>query len=97
MPLMCYKCGNICIKIINNFLYSYISKKVTECASLKLNALLKRDIYLTGTRELFTISRRVKGAVPYRYKIQDYHGEELEGTFYESEMQKVIKKTMHMI
>lgn len=44
------------------------------------------------TRELFTISHPVQGAVPYRYKIQDYHGEELEGTFYESKMQKVIKK-----
>ena len=44
------------------------------------------------TRELFTISHRVQGAVPYRYKVQDYHGEELEGTFYESELQKVIKE-----
>lgn len=41
---------------------------------------------------MFTISHRVQGAVPYRYKVQDYHGEELEGTFYESELQKVIKK-----
>ena len=44
------------------------------------------------TRELFTISHRVQGAVPYRYKVQDYHGEELEGTVYESELQKVTKK-----
>lgn len=44
------------------------------------------------TRELFTISRLVKGSVPYRYKVEDYNREELEGTFYESELQKVIKK-----
>ena len=44
------------------------------------------------TRELFTISHRVQGAVPYRYKVEDYNREELEGTFYESELQKVIKE-----
>ena len=26
------------------------------------------------------------------YKIQDYNGEELEGTFYEKELQQVVKK-----
>ena len=26
------------------------------------------------------------------YKIADYHGEELEGTFYEEELQSIIKK-----
>lgn len=44
------------------------------------------------TRELFTISHLVKGSSPYRYKVEDYNGEELEGTFYESELQKVIKR-----
>lgn len=44
------------------------------------------------TRELFTISHRVQGAVPYKYKVQDYHREELEETFYESELQKVMKE-----
>lgn len=43
-------------------------------------------------RELFTICRLVKGSVPYRYKVEDYKGKELEGTFNESELQKVIKK-----
>lgn len=44
------------------------------------------------TREIFTVSRIIQGSVPYRYKVEDYNGEELEGTFYESELQKVIKK-----
>lgn len=44
------------------------------------------------TRELFTVSRLIQGSVPYRYKVEDYNGEELEGTFYESELQKVTKK-----
>ena len=41
------------------------------------------------TKELFTISRKVPGRNVYR--IQDDHGEELEGTFYEKELQQVIK------
>ena len=44
------------------------------------------------TTELFTIKRRVVGRVPYAYVVQDDHGEELEGTFYEAELQKVIKR-----
>ena len=42
------------------------------------------------TTELFTISRKVPGQNVYR--IQDDHGEELEGTFYAQELQPVIKK-----
>ncbi|XP_061170748.1 uncharacterized protein LOC133180198 [Saccostrea echinata] len=44
------------------------------------------------TTELFTISKRVPGRYPYVYKIQDDHGEELEGTFYEKELQQINKK-----
>ncbi|XP_061166280.1 uncharacterized protein LOC133175179 [Saccostrea echinata] len=44
------------------------------------------------TTELFTISKRVAGRYPYVYKIQDDHGEELEGTFYEKELQQINKK-----
>ncbi|XP_061170373.1 uncharacterized protein LOC133179696 [Saccostrea echinata] len=44
------------------------------------------------TTELFTISKRVPGRYPYVYRVQDYNGEELQGTFYEKELQKIIKK-----
>lgn len=44
------------------------------------------------TREIFTVSRIIQGSVLYRYKVEDYNGEELEVTFYESELQKVTKK-----
>ncbi|XP_062612992.1 uncharacterized protein LOC134274775 [Saccostrea cucullata] len=44
------------------------------------------------TTELFTISQRVPGRYPYVYRVQDYNGEELEGTFYEKELQQIIKK-----
>nr|XP_022335804.1 uncharacterized protein LOC111132300 [Crassostrea virginica] len=43
------------------------------------------------TTELFTVSKRVPGRYPYVYKIKDYAGEELQGNFYEQELQKVTK------
>jgi hypothetical protein len=42
------------------------------------------------TTELFTISRKVPGRNVYR--IEDDHGEELDGTFYAKESQQVVKK-----
>lgn len=42
------------------------------------------------TEEIFEISDRV-GRVPVVYKIKDFDGEEIEGTFYEEELQRVHK------
>ena len=42
------------------------------------------------TTELFSISARIQGQPPV-YKLKDYGGEELQGTFYERELQRVIK------
>jgi transposase InsO family protein len=42
------------------------------------------------TEELFTISERIPRFPPV-YRIKDHDGEVLEGTFYEQELQKVIK------
>ena len=38
------------------------------------------------------MSKVIPNRYPYVYKIQDYNGEELEGTFYEKELQQVVKK-----
>ncbi len=43
------------------------------------------------TEEVFTITKQIPRKPPV-YKIADYHGDELEGTFYEEELQKVIKR-----
>lgn len=43
------------------------------------------------TNEIFTISERL-ARVPPVYKVQDSSGEEIVGTFYEPELQKIIKK-----
>ena len=42
------------------------------------------------SKEIFTISKQVPHDPPI-YKLKDYDGEELKGTFYNKELQKVIK------
>ncbi len=45
------------------------------------------DENLTG--EVFNVSQRFwRSGVPI-YKIKDYHAEEIKGTFYQSELQKI--------
>ena len=47
--------------------------------------------YLPGwTEEIFTIVQRITRNPPV-YRIKDYNGEVLEGTFYEPELQQVMK------
>ncbi len=43
------------------------------------------------SREIFSISKQIP-CDPPMYKIKDYDGEELKGTFYSKELQKVIKQ-----
>ncbi|KAJ8041597.1 Endogenous retrovirus group K member 19 Pol protein [Holothuria leucospilota] len=43
------------------------------------------------TDEVFTVARRIQ-RVPPVYRLKDYDGEMIEGTFYEQEMQKVSKE-----
>ena len=41
-------------------------------------------------KEIFTVSKQIPRDPPV-YKLKDYDGEELKGTFYEKELQKVMK------
>ncbi|XP_062618357.1 uncharacterized protein LOC134279962 [Saccostrea cucullata] len=67
-------------------------KQEIGCASVNPNALLKKDIYPTGLQNSLPFLKETPGRYPYVYRVQDYHGEELEGTFYEKELQQIIKK-----
>ena len=40
--------------------------------------------------EIFVVSKRLPRDPPV-YKLKDYDGEELKGTFYDKELQKVVK------
>ena len=59
-----------------------MSSKVLQNAKLFFNKYLE---------EIFTVTKRIPRRPPV-YKIADYHGEELEGTFYKQELQNIIKK-----
>ena len=56
----------------------------------KTRRTFKKGYLPSWTEELFTVSKRVPRR-PLVYKIADYDGEELAGTFYKQELQKVIK------
>ena len=43
------------------------------------------------SKEIFTISKQVPRDPPV-YKLKDYDNEELKGTFYDKELQKIIKQ-----
>ena len=58
----------------------------------KVRITKKKTVFEKGytprwTEEVFTVSH-VQYTDPPTYKISDYHGEEIQGTFYEQEMQK---------
>ena len=48
------------------------------------------------TEEIFTISI-VLETIPIQYKVQDYRNEEIKGSFYGAELQKVIKPEQYAI
>ena len=49
--------------------------------------------YLAGwTEEVFVVSRVIQGMIP-TYKVKEWDGEPLQGTFYEEDLQKVNVKT----
>lgn len=56
----------------------------------KARRTFKKGYLPNWTEEVFTITKRIPRRPPV-YKIADYDGEELEGTFYEQELQKVNK------
>ena len=47
------------------------------------------------TEEIFTISK-IQYTTPITYKIMDYNGEEIDGTFYEQELQKTTQEVFRI-
>ena len=45
--------------------------------------------------EVFVV-RKIKNKVPWTYIINDLNGEEITGTFYEKEMQKINQKVFRI-
>ena len=47
------------------------------------------------TEEVFKISK-IQLTIPVTYKINDYNGEEMQGSFYEQELQKTAQDTFRI-
>ena len=62
----------------------------------KTRRVFKKGYLPSWTFELFTVSQ-VKNTHPVTYKLKDDHDEELKGTFYEQELQKVGAKEVYQI
>ena len=62
----------------------------------KARRTFKKGYLPSWTEELFTISR-LKKTTPPTYVLKDDNGEELEGTFYQEEVQKVGDKQLYRI
>ena len=56
----------------------------------KAKRLFEKSFLPNFTEELFTLYKRMARQVPV-YKLKDDAGKILEGTFYETELQKIIK------
>ena len=57
----------------------------------KVKRMFEKSYLPNYTEEMFTIYKRFARQVPV-YKLKDDAGEILDGTFYEAEIQKVIKE-----
>ena len=57
----------------------------------KKKALFEKGYTTRWTEEIFTITK-IKRTSPITYKIADLHGEEIDGTFYEPELQKTSQQ-----
>ena len=57
-----------------------------------------KDIFAKGytpnwSEEVFVVSK-IKNTVPWTYVINDLSGEEITGSFYEKEFQKIVKNNL---
>ena len=61
----------------------------------KKQNLLARGYTQRWTEEVFKTSK-IQLTIPVTYKITDYNGEEIPGSFYEQELQKTSQKTFRI-
>ena len=61
----------------------------------KMKRTFEKGYLPNFSKEIFTISQQVPRQPPV-YKLKDYDQEELSGTFYNEELQKLLKKMMSM-
>ena len=60
---------------------------------LKYKNIFAKRYIPNWSEEIFVISN-IKNTVPWTYSISDLNGEEITGSFYEKELQKIVKKNL---
>ena len=55
----------------------------------------KKICLIKWTEEIFKISK-IQLTIPVTYKITHYNGEEIQGSFYEQELQKISQSTFRI-
>ena len=71
---------NLSLKLVINW---WITKK---------KKTFEKGYTTNWTEEIFTVIK-VQPTIPFTYKIEDTRGEEIDGTFYEEELQKTAQDT----
>ena len=81
-------------KVWRNLYPEFVGKTLTPKCSIgdHVRITWKKKIFDKGytqrwTEEIFTISK-IQLTISVTYKITDYYGEEIQGSFYEQELQK---------
>ena len=62
---------------------------------LKKKGLFEKGFTPNWTEEMFTVSK-IQRTNPVTYEITDYNGEEIQGTFYEQELQKTSQEVFRI-
>jgi len=62
----------------------------------KAKKVFEKGYLPNWTEEIFTVSR-VLNTVPIQYKVRDYRNEEIVGSFYGPELQKIVKPDQYAI
>lgn len=90
--------------LVRETLYGHI-KPITKPSSIqpgdqvritKSRMVFKKSYLPSWSEEIFTVSR-VLNTIPYTYKLKDYNGDELTGSWYAFEIQQVLSKEVFTI
>ena len=89
-------------KLWRNFYPEFSGKTMASKFSIGDNVRItkKKNVFDKGytqrwTEEVFKISK-IQLTIPVTYKISDYNGEEIQGSFYEQELKKTYQGTFRI-
>ena len=84
------KCGILCMGMMFKSLCDLNFKWEIVSGISKVKRMFEKSFLPNYTEEIFTVYKRMAHQVPV-YRLKDDAGEILDGTFYEPELQKIIK------